>query len=91
MLLEEMSDVGLVNPALAYIKAFRLRGDRDGLTQSVTERVDAVSLAEAKKLLWDRCKLDLEDGGLTFHTRRASEKWSQAAAQLDDISGIPVA
>ncbi len=27
-----------------------------------------------------------EDGGLTFHARRASEKWSQAAAELDDIT-----
>ncbi len=56
VLLADMSEVGLVNPVLAYIKDFRLRGDRDGLMQSVTERFDVGSLAEAKKLLWDKCK-----------------------------------
>ena len=81
-----MSVAGLVNPVLAFIKAFRLRGDREGLVQLVIERFDAGSLVTAKKLLWDKCKLDLEVGGLTFHSRRASEKRSQAVAELDDIN-----
>ncbi len=62
-----MSDAGLVNAVLAFIKAFRLREDRDGLVQSVTERFDAGSLAEAKKLLWDKCKSELEGADLSFH------------------------
>lgn len=75
----------LVDPVLAFIKAFRLRGDSDGLRQSVTERFDTSSLVDAKKRLWDECSGDLGSAGLFFHARRGSEKRSQAMAELEDI------
>ncbi len=73
-----MSETGLVNPVLAFIKAFCLRGDRDRLVQIVSERFDAGSQADAKKLLWDKCKSDLVGAGLSFHVRRNALKLLQS-------------
>ena len=39
----------------------------------------------AKQLLWQFTKQDLELAGLSFHSRRNSDKRSQLAADLDDI------
>ncbi len=47
---------------------------------AVTERFDAGLLAEAKRLLWDKCKSNLEGSGLSYHVRRDSGKRSQAVA-----------
>ena len=75
----------ITDPVLAFVKVFCLRGDSDGLKQSALEHFDSVSLATAKKTLWDACKSDLEAAELTYHVRQGSEKRSQSAAELDDI------
>ena len=64
----------LIDTALAFIKAYRLKGDAFGLKQAVLSTFDSVSLSDAYKSLWDTCGDDLQDCGLTFHTRRSSEK-----------------
>ena len=70
----------LVDPVLAFIKAYRLKGDHTGLKQAVLSTFDSTSLAAAHRSLWDVCKIDLELSGLSFHSRRWSEK-----RQLADI------
>ena len=47
----------LVDTALSFIKAYRLKGDKDSLSN------DAVEVA--KRLLWDSCKHDFEAAGLS--------------------------
>ncbi len=76
----------LINAVLAFTKAFRLRGDSEGLKHAALERFDAGTLASAKKVLWEACQSDLELAGWAFHTRRGSEKRSQSVAELDDIT-----
>lgn len=46
---------------------------------------DAGALVEANKCFWSACKSALEDAGLSYHVRRGSEKFSQAAAEPDGI------
>ena len=64
----------LSDPVLAFIKAYRLRGNTLGLKQAVFSSFDAPSLTVAYKALWDYCKEDLELQGLTYHSRRGSVK-----------------
>ncbi len=75
----------LANPVLAFIKAFRLRGDKQSIVLSATARFDAASLAEAKRVLWEKCRPALEGAGLSLHARRGSERRTQAAAELEDL------
>ena len=72
-------------PVLAFIKAFRLRGDQNALKQAALSRFNISMLASAKKALWECCKDDLTVLDLPFTQRRSSEKRSQAAADLEDI------
>ena len=75
----------LVDTALSFIKAFRLKGDIDSLRMAVTERFSSKEVENAKASLWDHCKLDLEAKGVVFHVRRDSDRRSQLAANLDDL------
>ena len=76
----------IVDPALAFIKAYRLRGDVVCLKQAVLSVFDCTSLATAYKSLWDNCEDDLSLCGLTFHQRRTTcEKRQAANAFLADI------
>ena len=75
----------LVDTALSFVKAFRLKGDVDSLRMAVTERFSPKEVEAAKSSLWDCSKLDLEAKGFVFHVRRDSDKRSQLAANLDDI------
>ena len=72
-------------PVLAFIKAFRLRGDLNSLKQAALSRFNISMLASAKKALWECCKDDLTVLDLPFSQRRSLEKRSQAAADLEDI------
>ena len=49
----------LVDPALAFIKAYRLKGDKLGLKQAVLAAFDAASLGSAHTNIWDSCRDDL--------------------------------
>ena len=77
----------LCDPVLAFIKAFRLRGSADNLKRAALSKFDSVLLCKAKKELWDsvECKSTLYDAGLSFRSRRVSEKRSQAMADLEDL------
>ena len=75
----------LANAVLSFIKAFRLKGDNESLKGIVIERFSDVAVDTAKKLLWDVCKDQLVSAGLSFHSRRDSDKRSQLVANLEDI------
>ena len=64
----------VIDTAIAFIKAYRLKGDAFGMKQAVLSAFDSVSLSDAYKSLWDTSSDDLLDCGLTFHTRRSLEK-----------------
>ena len=72
-------------PVLAFIKAFRLRGDMNALKQAALSRFSIPMLASAKKALWESCSDDLSSLDLPFTPRRSSEKRTQAVADLEDI------
>jgi len=72
-------------PVLAFIKAFRLKGDTNALKQAALSRFTIPMLFNAKKSLWEHCEEELSSLELPFTPRRSSEKRSQAAADLDDI------
>ena len=75
----------IVDTALSFIKAYRLKGDNDSLRRIVCERFTSEAIVVAKRLLWDSCEHDLETAGLSFQVRRDSDKRSQLVANLDDI------
>ena len=75
----------LVDTALSFIKAFRLKGDADSLRMVVRERFSPKEIEKAKLNLWNFCKSDLEANGLQFHARRDSDKRSQLMADLSDL------
>ena len=75
----------LSNHVLAFIKAFRLRGDRFSLRQAVVEKFSDGDLLEAMQVLWDHCHDSLENLGVEFVCRRASDKRSLLDAVLADI------
>jgi len=75
----------LCEPILAFVKAFRLRGDANALKQAALGRFNSPMLAAAKKTLWDACTVDLSSLELPLIPRRSSEKRSQASADLEDI------
>ena len=73
------------NPLLAFIKAYRLRGDVSGLCNALLSVVDSSLLVDAHKSLWQHCKNDLEELGLAFKNRRDSDKRSVSDAILGDV------
>ena len=75
----------IIDPVLAFIKAFRLRGDRESLRLAACSRFDTVMVSAAKKKLWESCSSDLRESGLTFQLHRGSEKRTQVSADLDDL------
>ena len=75
----------LIDPILAFIKAYRLRGNISNLKQLVASHFDISSLTDAQKLLWDHCGELLKELGLSFHTRRNTDKRDAFDATLADI------
>lgn len=49
----------LANSVLAFVKAFRLKGDNESLQQRVGESFSAADVEGAKISLWEYCKLIL--------------------------------
>ena len=78
-------DGKLIDPVLAFIKAYRLKGDKLGLKQAVLSAFDPTVLARAHKNLWEFCKDDLVHLGLSYHARRSSEKRVVDDVLLADI------
>ena len=75
----------LMNAALSFIKAYRLKGDNVSLKKSACDHFSPEDVELAKKVLWDHCKHYLEAAGLVYHIRRGSDRHSQISATLDDI------
>ena len=76
----------LSDPVLAFIKGFRLRGSLENLKRAALSKFDSVLMSKAKRALWEsECSSILSAAGLTFQSRRGSEKRSQASADLEDI------
>ena len=78
----------VANPVLAFMKAHRLSGDSSSLKSTLLASFDASSnsLNDAVKCLWKFCRQDLLDIGLTYHTRRNSEKCDLSDALFTDVS-----
>ena len=70
---------------LAFIKAYRMRGDSVSLKTIVLERFVPLSIEQAKLCLWSAYTADLVAAGLQFHQRRNSDKRLQVSADFDDI------
>ena len=75
----------IVSPLLAFIKAFRLRGNTTNLKQAVAAHFDISSLVDAHKLLWDCFGDVLKQFGLTYLSRRSTDKRDAFEATLSDI------
>lgn len=75
----------LVNPLLAFVKAYKLRGDNLGIKQAVLSSFDEVSIASAYRILWDSCKAQLEHLGMQYHQRRTTDKRLASEAIASDI------
>ena len=75
----------LVDTALSFIKAYRLKGDKDSHRRIVGECFSNDAVEVAKRLLWDSCRHNLEAAGLSCQTRRDTDRRSQLVANLDDI------
>ena len=75
----------VVNPVLAFIKAFRLKSDADTLKRIVKDSFSSDHVENAKSQLWDSCGLTLVDAGISFHSWRDSENRSQLVANIEDI------
>ena len=83
--IKQSSNLPLSNPVLAFVKAYRLRGDVSGLRNSLLPAVDSSLLVDALKALWQHCKNDLQELGLIYKSRRDSDKRSVSDAILGDI------
>ena len=82
----QSSNTMLIDVPLAFIKAFRLRGDKVNLRSNVLERFDQAAIIEqSKQSLWEACKSDLDAGGLCFCQRRSSDRRAQIEADLDHV------
>ena len=75
----------LIDPVLAFIKAYRLHGSTECLKSAATSKFDDVLMCKAKKSLWDAREDVLSAAGLAYQSRRGSERRTQASADLDDI------
>lgn len=76
----------VVDPVLAFVKAFRLRGSTANLKRTALSKFDDGLMSKAKRALWDSaCAEALTEAGLAFQARQGSKKRSQATADLEDI------
>ena len=69
-----LPDKQLINPVLAFVKAFRLKGDNTSLKSAIATRFDTGVLSSAIKALWDFSGPDLSRLGLTYQSRRNADK-----------------
>ena len=75
----------LVSPVLSFIKAFRLKRDKDSLKRVVADRFSCAAFDGAKKDLWSICSENLMAANLPFQARRDSDKCSQLTANIEDL------
>ena len=75
----------LINSVLSFVKAYRLKGDIESLKKRVCEHFSSTDVENAKRVLWDYCRQELEAAGIVYHARRGSDKRCQLVANIDDI------
>ena len=78
-------DAFVVDSVLCFVKAFRLRGDKESLKSKMCERFSGAAVCTAKKLLWDSCAEALRSLNLPFQQRRDSDKRKQITADVEDL------
>lgn len=81
------SSQSIVNAVLAFVKAYRLKGDVCSLKAAVLDKFDSFLVESAKKELFSACKDCLQASGIVYKQRRSSEKRDQVMADLEDILG----
>ena len=67
----------LVNPVLSFMKAFRIRSDKDSLKRVVADRFSCTAVDSAKKDLWSFCSDKLKAANLPFQAKRDSDRRSK--------------
>ena len=77
----QSSNTMLIDVPLAFIKAFRLRGDKVNLRSIVLERFDQSAIEQSKQSLWEACKSWIQ----MVHQRRSSDRRAQIEADLVDV------
>ena len=79
------AQTSLCNPVLAFIKAFRLKGDVTSLKQALSESFSLSEIVYALKMLWDHSQSELESAGFTYQQRRGSDKCPVGDMVVNDI------
>ena len=77
----QSSNTMLIDVRLAFIKAFRWRGDKVNLRSIVLERFDQSAIEQSKQSLWEACKSWIQ----MVHQRRSSDRRAQLEADLVDV------
>ena len=75
----------VVEPVLAYVKAFNQRADQSEVHSAVLNCYDSAAICKAKYVLWAECGAKLEVLKLEKICRWDTSSWSQAEADLEDI------
>ena len=75
----------LVSPVLAFVKAFRLKGDNENLKSALASRFDAGVVSSAVRALWDFSGSDLSRLGFVYHSRRNSDKQQLFESVFSDL------
>ncbi len=75
----------LVNPVLAFVKAFRLKGDRSHLSSLLIVKFSVTQLVNALKDLWFHCHADLIRLDFAYVARRSSDPGQLFNTVLSDM------
>ena len=84
-LFHQSSNNVIIDPVLAFVKAYCLKGNTVGLKQAVFSHFDPSCLNNVHKLLWNTSGDILEQMGLPYHARRGSDKRQVSDVLLADI------
>ena len=71
---------------MAFVRAYRLRGDSANLSSTLSAEVDASAVDKALKSLWAFCHADLARLGFTYHTRRFADPVQLFNTILGDLT-----
>ena len=80
--------MSLINPMLAFVKAFRLKGDNASLRSAVAARFDTGVPSSAIKALWDFSGPDLSRLGLAYQSRRNADKQQLFESLVADLVSV---
>ena len=69
-----LADKSLINPVLAFVKAFHLKGDNTSLRSAIAARFDTGVPSSAIRALWDFSGPDLSRLGLAYQSHRNADK-----------------